>query len=89
MAEAKVKSWQANLHEIIYESNTKAGKAFVVALLVCIVASILIVMLDSIERWHLLYGREFFLLEWMFTILFTIEYLLRLISIKRPLSYVF
>jgi voltage-gated potassium channel len=77
------------LHDIIYESNTTAGKLFDVSLLGLIVASILVVMLDSVERWHRLYGDIFFVLEWAFTILFTIEYILRLISIKKPLAYVF
>lgn len=81
--------WRARLHEIIYESNTIAGKAFDVSLLILIVASIVIVMLDSMEQWHLRYGQLFFMLEWIFTILFTLEYILRLISIKKPLSYIF
>jgi voltage-gated potassium channel len=88
MPEEKIKPWQARLHDVIYESNTVAGKAFDVSLLVLIVASIAIVMLDSVERWHSEYGNVFFILEWAFTILFTIEYVLRLICIKRPLRYV-
>lgn len=81
-------SWRYRLHEIIYESNTIAGKAFDVSLLVLIVASILIVILDSVARFHNLYGNLFQILEWIFTFLFTLEYLLRLISIKRPLTYI-
>ena len=81
--------WRSRLHDVIYESNTTAGKLFDVSLLGLIVASILVVMLDSVERWHRLYGNIFFVLEWAFTILFTIEYILRLISIKKPLAYVF
>ncbi len=87
MKKEKNESWRIRLHEVIYESDTFAGKAFDVLLLVLIFASILIVMLDSIAHWHLLYGHIFLTLEWIFTILFTIEYILRLISIKRPLSY--
>ena len=49
----------------------------------------MVVMLDSIESYHRMYGRGFYILEWIFTSLFTVEYLLRLISIKRPLRYVF
>ena len=77
------------MHEVIYESNTLAGKSFDVALLVCIFASILIVMLDSVAYYHKTYGHLFFMLEWVFTGLFTVEYILRLISIRRPLGYVF
>lgn len=83
------KTWQDRLHEVIYESNTAAGKAFDVSLLILIFSSILVVMFDSVESWRSLYGNAFFVLEWAFTILFTIEYILRLISIKRPLRYVF
>jgi voltage-gated potassium channel len=83
------KPWKARLHEVIYESNTPAGKVFDVSLLVSIVASILIVMFDSVAEWHDLYGNLFVALEWIFTILFTIEYILRLISLRRPMRYVF
>ncbi|MCW3090536.1 MAG: ion transporter [Ferruginibacter sp.] len=82
-------SWQHRLHEIIYESDTAAGKAFDVSLLVLILTSIIVVMLDSINKWHALNGRLFEVLEWVFTTLFTIEYLLRLICIKKPWKYVF
>jgi voltage-gated potassium channel len=88
MEKGKKESWRSRLHGIIYESNTIAGKAFDVSLLILIVASIIIVMLDSVDKWHVLYGNAFFNLEWIFTFLFTIEYLLRLISIKKPLTYV-
>lgn len=83
------KRWQANLHKIIFESNTPGGKAFDIALLICILLSILIVMLDSSPALHLQYGRYFFIIEWCFTTLFTLEYLLRLIAVKRPLRYTF
>jgi voltage-gated potassium channel len=88
MAEEKTRSWQARLHDIIYESNTAAGKAFDISLLILIIASIVVVMLDSVETWHRRFGNSFMIAEWSFTILFTIEYFLRLICIKRPLSYV-
>jgi voltage-gated potassium channel len=81
--------WRSRLHEVIFESNTAAGKAFDIGLLICILASIAVVMLDSVSELHLRYGRLFFILEWGFTILFTVEYLLRLISVRRPLLYVF
>jgi voltage-gated potassium channel len=82
-------AWRTKLHDTIYESNTKAGKAFDIALLVFIFASILVVMLDSIGHYHKTYGHIFYILEWIFTALFTIEYILRLVSIKKPLQYVF
>lgn len=82
------KTWQERLHEIIYESNTRAGKAFDVALLCVIVASIVVVMLDSIQSLRPRYGSLFLILEWVFTGLFTIEYILRLICLRQPLKYV-
>ena len=77
------------MHEIIFESNTKAGKAFDVALLVSILLSIAIVMADSVDRLHNKYGNAFYIIEWFFTILFTIEYVLRLLSVKKPIAYTF
>jgi voltage-gated potassium channel len=82
-------SWKDKLHRTIYESNTTAGKIFDVTLLILIIASIAVVMLDSIESYHKQYGELFYLLEWIFTILFTIEYILRLICLRQPLLYVF
>jgi voltage-gated potassium channel len=89
LTEAKTKSWQLRLHEIIYESDTAAGKFFDVTLLILILSSIVVVLLDSIPAWHQSYGKLFETMEWGFTIIFTIEYILRLICIKKPLRYVF
>jgi voltage-gated potassium channel len=89
MEKANPSSWQSRLHNTIYESNTVAGKVFDVALLILIISSIVVVTLDSIKSYHHQYGRIFYLLEWIFTGLFTLEYVLRLISIKKPLRYVF
>ncbi len=80
--------WKYRLHEIIFESGTTAGKLFDVALLALILTSIIIVMLDSIYKWHLLYGNLFLWLEWGFTVIFTLEYILRVISIRKPWKYV-
>jgi voltage-gated potassium channel len=89
METANNKSGRARLHEIIYESNTAAGKAFDVTLLILIVASTIVVMLDSMQSWHDEYGNVFTIMEWGFTFLFTLEYLLRLISLKKPVRYIF
>lgn len=82
-------SWRRHLQETIYESNTIAGKIFDISLLVLILASILVVMLDSMQSLNEKYGHIFYILEWLFTIIFTIEYILRLISISRPQRYIF
>ncbi|WP_131539346.1 ion transporter [Pedobacter nototheniae] len=88
METSKDKDWRFKLHEVIYESNTPAGKAFDVGLLIAILASIVVVMLDSVVHIHQQYGKLFSHLEWIFSILFTIEYILRLICIKKPIRYV-
>jgi len=80
--------WRFKLHEIIYETHTPAGKAFDVSLLIAIFASITVVMLDSVASIHQHYGGLFHITEWVFTVLFTIEYILRLICIRRPIKYV-
>ena len=89
MATSNIEQQRFRLHEIIYESNTKAGKAFDVALLIAIFASIVIVMLDSVLSIHKQHGDLLYKLEWVFTALFTVEYFLRLFSIRKPWSYVF
>lgn len=78
---------RARLHEIIFEADTPAGKLFDVLLIVSIVVSVVMVMLDSVSSIQVLYGRFLYTGEWFFTILFTIEYLLRLYSVGRPLAY--
>ena len=80
-------AWRAKLHEIIFEADTPAGRWFDIILIISIVISVIAVMLDSVASIGERYGAELYLIEWFFTILFTIEYLLRLISIGRPLSY--
>ena len=75
--------------EIIFGHHTKEGKAFDVILLWAILLSILAVILESVSSIKLKYGTILTALEWVFTILFTIEYILRIIISKRPLRYIF
>jgi voltage-gated potassium channel len=79
--------WRQRLHTVIFESDTRAGRVFDMALIGCIVASIALVMLESVAtigaRWH----RELFAAEVLFTVLFTVEYALRLVAVRRPLAY--
>jgi voltage-gated potassium channel len=79
--------WRARLHEIIFEADTKPGRLFDLILIVSIIISVVAVMLDSVASIRQHYGMELYLVEWFFTLLFTVEYLLRLISVGRPLSY--
>ncbi|PHN02846.1 ion transporter [Flavilitoribacter nigricans] len=75
------------IHEIIFEADTPYGKLFDVVLLILIAASVLIVMLESVDYINIKYREIFFALEWVFTVIFTLEYLLRLYSVYRPMRY--
>lgn len=79
--------FKERIHEVIFEADTPFGKLFDVVLLVAILLSVLIVMLESVEAYKLAFGQLFLVLEWTFTIIFTIEYVLRLYCIYRPLKY--
>lgn len=79
--------WRARAHEIIFEADTPGGKAFDVALIASIGVSVAAVMLDSVAAIHEAYGKELYAVEWFFTILFTIEYVLRLACVGRPARY--
>ena len=80
---------KTKLYDIIFESDTPAGKWFDIILLWAIILSVLVVYLESISELRNKYGGLFYYLEWIFTILFTIEYLLRIISVKKPQVYIF
>lgn len=75
------------IHEIIFEADTPAGKLFDVVLLILIMASVLVVMLESVQGLQARYSNFFYALEWAFTVIFTIEYLLRLYCVYRPAKY--
>jgi voltage-gated potassium channel len=79
--------WRDTLHEIIFGAETPAGKWFDILLIVSILASVLAVMLDSVSSISINYGSLLTGIEWFFTIVFTIEYILRLICVGRPLLY--
>ena len=73
-----------SLQQIIFEAETPAGKLFDIVLIISILLSVAAVMLDSVAPIRERYGAELHSAEWFFTILFTIEYLLRLICVGRP-----
>ncbi|OVE80167.1 ion transporter [bacterium J17] len=81
--------WRRKLHDIIFEADSPEGKLFDVLLLIAIVLSVVAVMLDSVEPIYLRYGTLLRGAEWFFTILFSIEYVLRIISVQRPFKYIF
>jgi len=76
-----------NIHEIIFEADTKAGKYFDIVLMVFIVASVIVVMLESISELNNEFRYHFLFLEWAFTIFFTIEYFLRIYCVYQPKKY--
>jgi voltage-gated potassium channel len=80
-------SWQQKLHTIVFEADTTAGKLFDVIVITLIVLSVAVVMLESDSGVRARYGPFLNSLEWVFTILFTIEYILRIISIGKPSRY--
>lgn len=86
MAYTKVK---ARIHEIIFEADTRAGKLFDVTLLILIIVSIIATMLETVASIRVQYGKTLILIEWIVTIYFTIEYILRIYSSKNPWSYIF
>jgi voltage-gated potassium channel len=79
--------WRLRLHEIIFEADTPSRKLFDIVLIISIVLSVIAVMLDSIKAINITYGALLYAVEWFFTILFTIEYFFRLVSVGRPLKY--
>lgn len=79
--------WRARWHEVIFEADTPAGKAFDVALLVCIALSVVAVLLESVEGIRVRHGAFLRGTEWAFTVLFTLEYVARLLTIGRPWRY--
>ncbi len=82
-------SWRERIYVVIFGHLTPGGKAFDVALLVVILASILVVILDSVVSYQNDYGQLLVTLEWVFTVVFTIEYGLRIISTRERRAYIF
>jgi voltage-gated potassium channel len=79
--------WRARLHEVIFESDTRAGRAFDIALLLAVLVSVLAVLLESVADIRARHGPLLRAIEWILTLAFTIEYVLRLLAVDRPLRY--
>lgn len=86
MKKSKLKK---QIHDIIFEADTKPGKLFDVILLITILFSVIIVMLNSVRYLHIKYGQIFLFIEWVITILFTFEYFLRIYATRKPVKYIF
>ncbi|MEW4564455.1 ion transporter [Bremerella sp. JC770] len=88
-SEGEDRTWRQQAYDIVFEADTPAGVLFDVVLLAAIFLSVLVVMLESVESIRLQYGGLLVGAEWFFTILFTLEYGLRIACAPRPLRYVF
>ncbi|MDM7923278.1 MAG: ion transporter [Pyrinomonadaceae bacterium] len=79
--------WRQRVYEIVFEAETPAGRIFDITVISLILLSVVTVFLESVRSIREVFGPELLIAEWAFTILFTIEYILRLISVRRPLRY--
>lgn len=80
-------NWRGRLHEIVFEADTRAGKTFDLIVISLILLSVFVVILESVRSVRENYGALLTAIEWFFTIVFTLEYILRLISVRKPLRY--
>ncbi|MBV8157170.1 MAG: ion transporter [Dyella sp.] len=81
--------WRARWFRIIFDHDTAAGRLFDLVLMVAILSSIAVAVLDTVEDLHARMGRVFMVLEWFFTIAFTVEYVARLLVVSHPRRYAF
>jgi voltage-gated potassium channel len=81
------RGWRRTLFSVIFESESKPGRLFDLILIAVIIASVVVVILDSVQAVHQRWGHVFGVLEWVFTALFTLEYLGRLACVRRPARY--
>ncbi len=80
-------AWKDRLHDVVFKADTRAGKLFDLVLLISILLSIVAVMLESVETIRGRYAAELGAAEWAFTVVFTLEYVLRLLVSRRPARY--
>jgi voltage-gated potassium channel len=81
------RGWREHFYSVIFESDTEAGRAFDIVLIVAIVISIAVVIMESVADVSAKYGAWLNALEWFFTGLFTLEFIARLICVRRPAKY--
>lgn len=86
---SKFDAFRQRTNVVIYGTNTASGRLFDLVLLGVILISVVIVMLETVKGFDAKYHEELIMLEWVITIFFTLEYLLRIISLKKPLKYIF
>ncbi|MBW8360179.1 MAG: ion transporter [Weeksellaceae bacterium] len=83
------KKWKRQLFRIIYRADTPLGKLFDICLLILIFLSTFIVMMESVPSFDLKFHTMFIVLEWMISLFFTAEYILRIITIRNKKEYIF
>jgi voltage-gated potassium channel len=88
-SKTKLTGWKLKVYEIIFEADTPAGKAFDVGVLICILLSILVVMLESVQPIKAAWGDYLIAAEWFFTIMFTLEYIGRLWVVLHKRNFIF
>lgn len=86
---SKFDAFRQKTNVIIYGTNTVYGRLFDLVLLCVILLSVIIVMLETVKSFDAKYHSELIILEWIITIFFTLEYILRIISLKKPWQYIF
>lgn len=79
--------WRRRWFDIIYRHDDAPSRNFDLLLVVAIIASVVVIMLDSVQDLHRRHAQTLYVMEWVFTALFTAEYLLRLAVVRRPLRY--
>ncbi|SDX35348.1 ion transporter [Hymenobacter psychrophilus] len=80
--------WKRNIYRVVFEADTRAGQLFDILLLLAILLSVLAVMLESVSSINAQYGPALRVVEWVFTVVFLVEYMVRLLIVRRPLRYV-
>ncbi|MDO9270445.1 MAG: ion transporter [Methylobacter sp.] len=84
----RIETLRHNLYQVIYQANTPTGRWFDIILIIAILASVLTIVLDSVADISQQYGELLFKAEWFFTVFFTVEYILRIFCMHRPLKYI-
>jgi voltage-gated potassium channel len=84
---ARQDGWRARWFHIIFGHDDAPGRRFDVLLIIAILGSIVVAMLDTVAEAHARYGAIFYALEWAFTLLFTLEYVMRILVVNRPWRY--
>ncbi|GAA4432884.1 ion transporter [Ravibacter arvi] len=86
---SKLEAFRKRVYVIIYGIDTRAGKAFDIGLLIAILLSVFTIMLETVEGVNQVFHQELTILEWVFTILFTLEFALRIFVSDKPFKYIF